>query len=102
VIVPKSELQKYRERIAKKKGIEIEDPFAIPYAEMAKVLRENGWETSLSDDNWVKSKAKNKEANAGIPTKSAYSRVIKILQKKLVTAYPDEELAELRERGEIS
>lgn len=101
VIVPKPELQKYRERIAKKKGIEVEDPFAIPYEEMAKVLRENGWETSWSEDNWVKSKAKNKEANAGITTKSAYSRVMKILAKK-VTVFTEAELAEMQERGEIS
>lgn len=101
VIVPKPELQKYRERIAKKKGIEVEDPFAIPYEEMAKVLRENGWETSWSEDNWVKSKAKNKAANAGITTKSAYSRVMKILAKK-VTVFTEAELAEMQERGEIS
>lgn len=101
VIVPKPELQKYRERIAKKKGIEVEDPFAIPYEEMAKVLRENGWETSWSEDNWVKSKAKNKEANTGITTKSAYSRVMKILAKK-VTVFTEAELAEMQERGEIS
>jgi len=101
VIVPKPELQKYRERIAKKKGIEVEDPFAIHYDEMAKVLRENGWETSWSDDNWVKSKAKNKEANTGISTKSAYSRVMKILAKK-VTVFSEAELEEMKEAGEIN
>lgn len=82
VIVPKGELQKYRERIAKKIGITVEDPFAVPYEEMAKILMENGWEKSWSDDNWVKCTAKNKEANTGIDTKVAYSRVMKLLEKK--------------------
>lgn len=94
VIVPKGELQKYRERIAKKLGITVEDPFAIPYETMAKVLNENGWEVSWDDDNWVKSSSRNKEANTGISTKSAYTRVMKILQKKLTTAHTEEELAE--------
>lgn len=43
VIVPKHELHKYRERIAKKLGIEVSDPFAIPQEAMAAYLAENGW-----------------------------------------------------------
>lgn len=94
VIVPKHELQKYRERIAKKKGLEITDPFETPYEEMVIVLEQNGWEKSWGDDNWVKSKAKNKEANTGITTKAAYNRVMKILQKKMTTPYTQEEIQE--------
>ena len=35
------------------------------------LLEANGWERSWSDDNWVRSDAKNKEANTGIDTESA-------------------------------
>ena len=41
--MPKHELHKYRERIAKKLGIEVSDPFAIPQEVMAAYLAENGW-----------------------------------------------------------
>ena len=43
VIVPKHELKKYRDRVAKKKGVEVDDPFAIPTETMQEYLRENGW-----------------------------------------------------------
>jgi hypothetical protein len=43
VIVPKHELTKYRDRIAKKLGIQVDDPFAIPVEVMQVHLRENGW-----------------------------------------------------------
>jgi hypothetical protein len=43
VIVPKHELTKYRDRVAKKLGIEVSDPFAIPVETMQEYLRENGW-----------------------------------------------------------
>lgn len=43
VIVPKHELTKYRDRVAKKLGIEVSDPFAIPVETMQGYLRENGW-----------------------------------------------------------
>ena len=43
VIVPKHELKKYRDRVAKKKGVEVDDPFAIPTEKMQEYLRENGW-----------------------------------------------------------
>ena len=43
VIVPKHELKKYRDRVAKKLGIEVDDPFAIPVETMQEYLRENGW-----------------------------------------------------------
>jgi len=39
-------------------------------------LLTNGWEKSWSDDNWVRSDAKNKEANTGIPTDVAYRAAI--------------------------
>jgi len=42
------------------------------YKEMEKFLLKNGWEKSWSEDNWVRSDAKNKEANTGIPTDIAY------------------------------
>jgi hypothetical protein len=42
------------------------------YKEMEKFLLKNGWEKSWSEDNWVRSDAKNKEANTGIPTDVAY------------------------------
>lgn len=35
-------------------------------------LEDNGWEKSWSDDNWVRSTAKNKEANTGLDTNSAF------------------------------
>jgi hypothetical protein len=35
-------------------------------------LRKNGWEESWSLDNWVKSDAKNKEANTGLDTNTAF------------------------------
>jgi hypothetical protein len=42
------------------------------YKEKEKFLLDNGWEKSWSDDNWVRSNSKNKEANTGIPTDIAY------------------------------
>jgi hypothetical protein len=42
------------------------------YKEKSKYLKENGWEQSWGDDNWVRSDAENKEANTGIPTDVAY------------------------------
>jgi len=42
------------------------------YEEMRDFLLEHGWEMSWSDDNWVRSNAKNKEAMTGINTLSAY------------------------------
>ena len=43
VIVPKHELKKYRDRVAKKLGIDVDDPFAIPIEVMQAYLRENEW-----------------------------------------------------------
>ena len=43
VIVPKHELTKYRDRIAKKLGLKVSDPFAIPVETMQEYLRVNGW-----------------------------------------------------------
>jgi len=44
----------------------------VAYKEKEKFLLENGWEKSWSDDNWVRSNSKNKEANTGTPTDLAY------------------------------
>ena len=44
----------------------------LDYKQKEKFLLNNGWEKSWSEDNWVRSDAKNKEANTGIPTDSAY------------------------------
>jgi len=44
----------------------------IEYKQKEKFLLNNGWEKSWSEDNWVRSDAKNKEANTGIPTDLAY------------------------------
>lgn len=52
VIVPKHELVKYRERIAKKLGVTVEDPFAKTPEEMAAFLKENGW-TEVIEGAWV-------------------------------------------------
>ncbi len=40
-------------------------------------LKQNGWEQSWSDDNWVMSNASNKEANTGLDTESAFNYVTK-------------------------
>ncbi len=40
-----------------------------------KFLRDNGWETSWGEDNWVRSDAKNKEANTGTTLEAAYNYV---------------------------
>ena len=42
------------------------------YKNKEQYLLNNGWEKSWSDDNWVRSDSKNKEANTGISTDGAY------------------------------
>ena len=44
----------------------------ISIEEKREYLKTRNWEQSWSDDNWVRSDAKNKEAYAGIDTDSAY------------------------------
>ena len=44
----------------------------ISIEEKREYLKSHGWEQSWSDDNWVRSDAKNKEANTGTDTHSAY------------------------------
>jgi hypothetical protein len=51
VIVPKHELTKYRDRVAKKLGLEVEDPFAIPVEVMQEYLRSNGWSEIMNSPN---------------------------------------------------
>jgi len=45
----------------------------LTITEMTEYLLCNGWEQSWSDDNWVRSNAKNKEAYTGLSTKQAYN-----------------------------
>jgi len=52
VIVPKHELTKYRDRVAKKLGITVDDPFAKTPTEMAQFLMENGW-TEVIEGSWM-------------------------------------------------
>jgi DNA polymerase elongation subunit (family B) len=42
------------------------------YKNKEQYLLSNGWEKSWSENNWVRSDAKNKESNTGIPTDVAY------------------------------
>lgn len=42
------------------------------YHKKSKYLEENGWEKSWSDNNWVRSAARNREANTGISTDVAF------------------------------
>ena len=44
----------------------------LSYKEKETFLLNNGWEKSWSDDNWVRSDSKYKEANTGTPTDVAY------------------------------
>lgn len=82
VIVPKFELDKYLARMGKKLGIEVEDPFAVPYSEMAALLRDNGWETHPeNDDMWLKINAKIKTLEKAIPTKNAYGRATRAIER---------------------
>ena len=46
------------------------------YEEKKNTLLKNGWEMSWSDDNWVRSGSKNKEANTGISTDQAYGTLM--------------------------
>lgn len=57
--------------------------------EKRQFLKENGWEQSWDDDNWVRSDAKNKEANAGIDTHSAYASMFPV-DMKLPDANPND------------
>jgi hypothetical protein len=51
VVVPKHELVKYRERIAKKLGITVEDPFALSIEEMQDYVRTNGWTEVMNNQD---------------------------------------------------
>jgi hypothetical protein len=51
VIVPKHELTKYRDRVAKKNGIKVDDPFAIPVETMREYLVQNGWTEIMDSPN---------------------------------------------------
>jgi hypothetical protein len=52
VIVPKHELTKYRDRVAKKLGMTVEDPFAKTPQEMSQFLMQNGW-TEIIEGSWL-------------------------------------------------
>lgn len=68
VVVPKHELTKYRDRVAKKLGIEVEDPFAIPIEVMQEYLRSNGWSeiiNSPSGGSWLQTDKYEKAVKTG-------------------------------------
>ena len=67
VIVPKHELAKYRDRVAKKKGIEVSDPFAIPQKVMEAYLAENGWTeiNALDGGLWLQTEKYEKAVKTG-------------------------------------
>jgi hypothetical protein len=68
VIVPKHELTKYRDRVAKKLGIEVEDPFAIPVEVMQEYLRSNGWSEIIntpSGGSWLQTDKYEKAVKTG-------------------------------------
>lgn len=68
VIVPKHELTKYRDRVAKKLGIEVSDPFAIPAEVMQEHLRTNGWTqvlTTATGGNWLQTDKYDKAVKQG-------------------------------------
>ena len=67
VIVPKHELAKYRDRVAKKKGIEVSDPFAIPQKVMEAYLAENGWTEINAPDGglWLQTEKYEKAVKTG-------------------------------------
>jgi hypothetical protein len=68
VIVPKHELKKYRDRVAKKLGIEVDDPFAIPIETMQEYLRENGWTEIINNSDggsWLQTDKYEKAVKTG-------------------------------------
>jgi hypothetical protein len=68
VVVPKHELTKYRERVAKKLGIEVSDPFALSIEEMQDYVRANGW-TEIIDTptggSWLQTDKYEKAVKSG-------------------------------------
>lgn len=95
VIVPKHELAKYRERIAKKKGLEVEDPFAIPLADKQTFLLENGWTELINEDGdklWIQTDKYEKYIKVGkdyrsmlMPFDTAYKKAMRPKTTKKVT-----------------
>ena len=59
------------------------------YEMMEAYLLENGWEKSWAEDNWVRSDAKNKEANTGIGTVMAYEIARGTYPSKRLYTYKD-------------
>lgn len=84
VIVPKHELAKYRDRVAKKKGIEVSDPFAIPQKVMEAYLAENGWTEINAPDGglWLQTEKYEKAVKTG----KDYSKMGYDLEKAYKTA----------------
>jgi len=81
-IVPKFELWKYLQRMGKKLEIEVTDPFELPYSEMADFLKLNGWATHPDDENmWLKTNAKIRTLEKAIPTKNAYGRATRAIER---------------------
>lgn len=89
VIVPKPELKKYRDRIAKKLGIEVSDPFSVSDEDMAAYLSENGWCTvNDASKDWVPCKLlqSGKDYSKKIlDTAAAYKKVVRANAKAAQT-----------------
>jgi hypothetical protein len=56
VIVPKYELKKYRDRVGKKLGIDVSDPFALTPEQMIEFLNSTGEWTQVIDGQWAPTK----------------------------------------------
>lgn len=94
VIVPKHELKKYRDRVAKKKGFEVDDPFAIPIETMREYLSQNGWSeimdspgggTWLQTDKFEKALKQGKDYyKMGYDLEKAYKNATKPVKPKAV------------------
>lgn len=87
VIVPKHELQKYRERVAKKLGLEVDDPFKASHEQMLEFLATNDW-TEVSEGSWAPTDKylthlkKGKDTlQLGISVEDAYKKAIKTKKK---------------------
>lgn len=90
VIVPKHELVKYRDRVAKKLGKEVEDPFALTSEQMSEFLAKNGW-TEIIEGSWMQTDKYEKAikqgkdyTKMGFFTADAYKRAARAKAKLLL------------------
>ena len=89
VIVPKHELFKYMERVGKKLGIEVTDPFAVSIADMISLIEANGeWTCTFEDGtgakSWMQTDKFQKALKAGkdylqmmFTTEQTYKKILK-------------------------